>query len=586
MNRAAIVIQLSTRGTVDSHNWKAYTWAKWKYKYWDPSFPWDTFENFKEELEFKEKWNYKERKALELEYYNDIEEEALELEDNKSKCKDVDEKRDKEPNEQPKGEENDSQCEDTIVNNHHGEEDHTILANHFDRPGVDGEYGIMQEHDSQQDLNSSPSSGNLISYMDWSKDGTNNMMVGKELINLELQTTLHKTGQDIFASIKEELVVEIYETILAQESTFVATNAEPSGEAISDLPIQIVQKTITVVESTVMAIIEKFYSKDGKVESVELEKLKVNQVPLTVEVIKVPLFYDPLVSSPHNGGPSINNMIACSTILQLYGWILSKNVRLKNDGKSKKLARDLSYLAHSTIVITESDKRLTSRVQPNDNNNQIKLLQRCMLQSGGGHLPMNKTRNKIDVDMESTMIYSGHLNAYTSREQTTYYAQVLKDDVLVVLDISIDILQNSYFFESMTQHKHDVILREMEEDDGQTEEVNFYHLHSTTFQNGPLGRNILGRVEDIKTISKAELKKNLDSTSRIYPPGSDTNVTTSPYACNLGLLRLAQDTSINAHEEPWTSIITHEKFTIATNQTSGTIKVYRQAHLHGSTPCS
>eukprot|EP01018_Ginkgo_biloba_P014134 Gb_14249 [translate_table: standard] len=123
---------------------QAYTWAKRQYKYWDPSFPWDTIENLKEELEFEEKWNYKERKALELEYYDDIEEEALELEDDKSKCKDLDE----ELNEQLKEEENDSQCEETIVNNHHGEVDYTIQANHSERQGVDGEYGIMQEHAS------------------------------------------------------------------------------------------------------------------------------------------------------------------------------------------------------------------------------------------------------------------------------------------------------------------------------------------------------------------------------------------------------------------------------------------------------
>eukprot|EP01018_Ginkgo_biloba_P025607 Gb_06571 [translate_table: standard] len=60
---------------------QAYTWVRRKYEYWTPDFPWDTFKNFKKELEFEEKWNYKERKALELEYYNNIEEEAWGVED-------------------------------------------------------------------------------------------------------------------------------------------------------------------------------------------------------------------------------------------------------------------------------------------------------------------------------------------------------------------------------------------------------------------------------------------------------------------------------------------------------------------------
>ncbi|HEY4472535.1 MAG TPA: insulinase family protein, partial [Stellaceae bacterium] len=39
----------------------------------------------------------------------------------------------------------------------------------------------------------------------------------------------------------------------------------------------------------------------------------------------------------------------------------------------------------------------------------------------------------------------GHLNAYTSRESTAYYAKVLKEDLPLALDILADILQNSTF---------------------------------------------------------------------------------------------------------------------------------------------
>ena len=39
----------------------------------------------------------------------------------------------------------------------------------------------------------------------------------------------------------------------------------------------------------------------------------------------------------------------------------------------------------------------------------------------------------------------GHLNAYTSREHTAYYARVLKGDVPLAVDILSDILQHSVF---------------------------------------------------------------------------------------------------------------------------------------------
>ncbi|KAI8548417.1 hypothetical protein RHMOL_Rhmol07G0272100 [Rhododendron molle] len=54
----------------------------------------------------------------------------------------------------------------------------------------------------------------------------------------------------------------------------------------------------------------------------------------------------------------------------------------------------------------------------------------------------------------------GHLNAYTSREQTTFYANVLDKDVPKALDI----LQNSRFDDNRINRERDVILREMEED--------------------------------------------------------------------------------------------------------------------------
>ncbi|KAF3773431.1 Processing peptidase subunit beta [Nymphaea thermarum] len=130
----------------------------------------------------------------------------------------------------------------------------------------------------------------------------------------------------------------------------------------------------------------------------------------------------------------------------------------------------------------------------------------------------------------------GHLNAYTSREQTTYYAKVLNEDVPVALDILADILQNSCFSEDRINRERDVILREMEEvsscsDDfrrflldfvllpfvltvrveGQTEEVIFDHVHATAFQYTPLGRTILGPAQNIKTISKAHLKNYIST---------------------------------------------------------------------------
>ncbi len=56
-----------------------------------------------------------------------------------------------------------------------------------------------------------------------------------------------------------------------------------------------------------------------------------------------------------------------------------------------------------------------------------------------------------------------HLNAHTSRQQTTYYVKVLKKDVSAAVNILVDILQNSSFDEDRISRERNVILREMEE---------------------------------------------------------------------------------------------------------------------------
>jgi processing peptidase subunit beta len=46
----------------------------------------------------------------------------------------------------------------------------------------------------------------------------------------------------------------------------------------------------------------------------------------------------------------------------------------------------------------------------------------------------------LELEIENM---GAHLNAYTSREQTVYYAKCLSEDVSKAVDILADIIQNS-----------------------------------------------------------------------------------------------------------------------------------------------
>lgn len=119
-----------------------------------------------------------------------------------------------------------------------------------------------------------------------------------------------------------------------------------------------------------------------------------------------------------------------------------------------------------------------------------------------------RTRVQLEQEVENI---GGHLNAYTSREQTVFYAKVNKGDVPQAVDILADILTNSQYTEEAIKRERDVILREMQEVDSVMEEVIFDRLHETAYRGTMLGKTILGPAENIKSISRQHITDYIDT---------------------------------------------------------------------------
>jgi mitochondrial-processing peptidase subunit beta len=73
-----------------------------------------------------------------------------------------------------------------------------------------------------------------------------------------------------------------------------------------------------------------------------------------------------------------------------------------------------------------------------------------------------QARNSRNLEVEIENI-GAHLNAYTSREMTCYYARVFNKDVPKAIEILSDILQNSRLDQHAIERERDVILKEMQE---------------------------------------------------------------------------------------------------------------------------
>ena len=171
-------------------------------------------------------------------------------------------------------------------------------------------------------------------------------------------------------------------------------------------------------------------------------------------------------------------------------------------------ATDLTTLDNGLRVASEAGHGSTatvgvfidagSRYETDKNNGTAHFLEHMAFKG-----TEKRTRKQLEVEIENM---GGHLNAYTSREQTVYYAKCFKEDVPQAVEILSDILQNSLLSPAAIEAERDVILREMEEVNKMQEEVIFDHLHATAFQNTGLGRTILGPEENIRSLTRDDLE--------------------------------------------------------------------------------
>ena len=144
-------------------------------------------------------------------------------------------------------------------------------------------------------------------------------------------------------------------------------------------------------------------------------------------------------------------------------------------------------------------------------------------------------RSQTDLELEVENI-GAHLNAYTSRENTVYYAKCMVDNLeqcesffvvmafslsyyrkpvlFVAVEILSDILLHSVYGKTEIERERAVILREMEEVQRNLQELVFDELHAGAFAKTPLSQTILGPAENIKCVFWC--RKFLESRSKLF----------------------------------------------------------------------
>ena len=92
----------------------------------------------------------------------------------------------------------------------------------------------------------------------------------------------------------------------------------------------------------------------------------------------------------------------------------------------------------------------------------------------------------------------GHLNAYTAREQTAYYARILAGDMPLAVDIIADILQHSTFDAEELARERAVVLQEIGQAEDTPDDIVFDYFQAAAFPDQPMGRPVLGKAEIVR----------------------------------------------------------------------------------------
>src|SRR5689334_10732614 len=95
----------------------------------------------------------------------------------------------------------------------------------------------------------------------------------------------------------------------------------------------------------------------------------------------------------------------------------------------------------------------------------------------------------------------GQINAYTSRENTAYYAKLLAEDAPLGIEILADILQHSVFDPEELARERAVVLQEIGQAEDTPDDIIFDRFQETAFPDQAIGRPVLGSAETVGEMS-------------------------------------------------------------------------------------
>jgi predicted Zn-dependent peptidase len=189
------------------------------------------------------------------------------------------------------------------------------------------------------------------------------------------------------------------------------------------------------------------------------------------------------------------------------------------------------------------------------------------------HVSFKGTKHRSAIQILNCLeSVGGDLNAFTNKEDTIFYATILKEHLNRAVDLLTDIVFNSEYPEQEIAHEVDVICDEIESYNDSPAELIYDEFENMLFKGHPLGHNILGTRERVKTFTSEHARR---FTQRYYRP---ENAIFFAYG-NVDFGKLVRLLEVREMQDKHIAIVEPTNYSLTSNLSPLTSENHHQAHV-------
>ena len=132
------------------------------------------------------------------------------------------------------------------------------------------------------------------------------------------------------------------------------------------------------------------------------------------------------------------------------------------------------------------------------------------------HLSFKGTARRSAVQIINAIEgLGGELNAFTNKEATIFYCAIQRNHFKKAVDVLCDIVFNSIYPQEEQEKEREVVCEEIESYEDSPAELIYDEFENILFDGHPLGHNILGSAEQVRSYDAEDVRR---FTSRYYRP--------------------------------------------------------------------